>query len=168
MTPLQLQVLDYVRELSDGGISPSVRQIAARIGAKSPSTAQRVIEGLVRDGHLARRPGSTRSLRLADQPDLRRATSDALRAELARRGETTEALRVPEARAYGRRISCAADTCGIAVQRGHLFCRTHWFALPDDLRAGILGAFRARDTARYQQLVGQARDIADGCTGVIS
>lgn len=167
MTPRQIEVLDLVRELGDHGLTPTVRQIGERVGISSPSGVQRVLDALVREGRLERTPGTPRSLRVAGRPDLRLASTNALRAELARRGETLEALSTAEPRAYGGRASCAADTCGAAVQRGHLFCRTHWFRLPARLREDILAAFARRDTARYQELVAQARDIADGCGGAL-
>jgi hypothetical protein len=168
MSPHQVQTLDFVRErIAGAGYCPTYREIAAEVGT-TPSYAHRLVAELVDAGKLRRRPGARRGLELADRADLRGVPSDALRDELARRGETLGALS-REPRAYGRNPGCAADTCGAAVERGHLFCRTHWFALDRDLRDGLLTAHsRARrtrspaDASAYQALLTQARDAIDG------
>lgn len=166
MTPRELQTLDYIRLRLENGVQPTFREIANSLNLSGPSYAFRLVEGLIERGHLYRAPGRHRSLTLPGMPDLKAATSDALRAELARRGELIE-TRERHLPAYGRAASCAADTCGAAVRRGHLFCRPHWFALPHPLRDDILRAHAARDTRRYQTLVAEARDVADACGGVL-
>ena len=163
MSPLQLKLLDWVRPLLQEGLSPTLQQIADGLELSNKSRAHGLVASLIASGHLTRVPNKPRSLALAGVPDLRAAPSDFLRAELARRGE---ALVEPAGRrATGQQVTCAADTCGMAVQRGHLFCRRHWFALPHQLRDDLLRAHAARDTRRYQHLVAEARDIADACGG---
>ncbi|MDE0880529.1 MAG: hypothetical protein OSB00_17995, partial [Sphingomonas bacterium] len=109
-----------------------------------------------------------RGLALTGEPDLRRASLDAIKAELARRGETLDALCREEPRAYGRMPSCRVDSCGVAVERGKVMCRTHWFAVPHDLRGDLLASYsRARrtrssdDARRYQDLLTEAADAAE-------
>ena len=169
MTPQQLKALDFFRECQlRGGVTPTVRELARCLSLASTSSAQRLVDRLVASGHLLREPNKARGLRVAEMPDLRLAPTDALRAELARRGETLDALRAPARRAYGRKASCAADTCGAEVPFGHLFCRPHWFSLPRDLQEGLKQANARGDRDQYQELLVQARDIADGCAGPLS
>lgn len=165
MTPHQLRALDVFREYADAGFSPTAREVGLRLSL-STSTARDVLNKLVESGHLNREHGKRRGLSIAGRPDVRLASTDALTAELARRGQFVE-RRAPQPRASRGRQSCAADTCGIAVPRGHLFCRTHWFKLPRELQSAIMGAFRAQDVPLYQELVGRARDIADNCGSVM-
>ena len=168
MTPLEQRALDYVREhIARAGFAPSVRETGERIGLRSSNGAHRVLSSLVAQGLLRKTGSGARNLALADQPDLQAVPTDLLRAELARRGMTLEALQRPARRArpaMGRDTArCAADTCCSPVQRGHLFCRPHWFSLPDDLRGRILAAFGAGDADAYQDAVAEARDRVDGC-----
>lgn len=165
MTPHQLRALDLFREYADAGFSPTAREVGTRLSL-STSSARDVLNRLVESGHLNRERGKRRGLSLADRPDLRLASTAALAAELKRRGKDG-ALYRPQPRASRGRQSCTADTCGIAVQPGHLFCRAHWLRLPDDLRRSIFAAFKAGDTRRYQELVARARDIADNCGSVM-
>lgn len=166
MTPRQLEALDYVRSLAEHGLSPTMQQIAQALGMASKSGAHRVVTSLVASGHLKRKPNRQQSLTLPDLPDLRSAPSDLLRAELARRGEALDQP-APIVGGWRGRVTCAADTCGMTVPRGHLFCRRHWFKLPLQLRDDILRTHASRDRARYQELVAEARDIADACGGVL-
>lgn len=162
MTPRQLEALDFIRErISELGFAPTIREIAGRIDM-TVSGAHRIVEALIAAGYLLRRPAAHRGLTLTGTYDLKGASTSALRAELARRGVTLEALSVREDPALGRAVSCAADTCGAAVKRGMLMCRRHWFALPRELQDGIKRAFARRDVDEYQRLVTQARDLIDG------
>lgn len=164
MTPQQVATLDFARDrISETGYSPTVREVATHLRV-STSAAQSLVDALVDGGQLLRAPGRPRGLSLPGV-DLRLVGSSALRAELARRGETLEGLGARQI-AYGTARTCAADTCGSQVRPGHLFCLEHWRALPVDLRFAILGAHRRRDREQLQSLVADARDIADGCGGV--
>ena len=162
MTPLELKVLDYVRERVASGVPPTLEQIGVQaMGGAVKSNAYRVVSSLVSQGKLSRQRGKTRGIALADQPDLTAASTEQLKAELARRGVTLEALAVPTRMAFGRAVSCAADSCQMQVRPGHLFCRDHWFSLDRGLRDGILAAYGAKDVDRYQELVSRARDTID-------
>lgn len=167
MTPQQLEAFDFVRDrITLTGYPPSIREIAAHLNLASHSGASRLIEALVEAGKLGRHPGKDCGLFLIGEPDLRSASLDAIRAELARRGETLESLQARAPDPTARHARCAADTCGAAVRRGHLFCLTHWRALPSDLQTGLLAAHRRGNRRHFQMLLTTARDIADGCGGV--
>jgi SOS-response transcriptional repressor LexA len=85
MSPLRLEVLDFVREeLAATGCAPSYRAIQRRFGMGSPSNAHAAVSRLVEAGLLVRSPGRDRGLRLPGA-DLRAVPSESLRAELARR-----------------------------------------------------------------------------------
>jgi hypothetical protein len=162
MTPRETVVVDMVRERLQAGVAaPSLREIGSRAGV-SAAGAKGIVDRLVSQGVLARIPAARRSLRLADGIDLRGVASDALRAELARRGETLDALGAGTRLAFAKgAVTCAADCCQVQVERGKLFCRRHWFTLPRVLREDILRAFAAKDVTRYQELVARARDGID-------
>lgn len=163
MTPLQARVLDEVRDfVAAVGESQTIQMIADRLDV-SKGQAYRASEALVSWGLLRRVPGLAQGLRLADEPNLRGVSSETLGAELARRGVTLASLNPRAPRAYGRHTaSCAATCCGASVQRGHLFCREHWFVLPAGLRERILRSFGRRDVPGYQAAVAEARDVIDG------
>ncbi len=57
------------RFVAEHGYSPSVREIAAACGVKSPSVAEFHVERLARDGRISRRPGIARSIRLTSEAD---------------------------------------------------------------------------------------------------
>lgn len=161
MTPTQLRVLDFVRDHIDRlGFSPTIREIVAGLNGNISSVHQ-AVDLLVRDCYLARSVNAHRGIRLVDMPNLRAVSSDALSAELARRGVTMASLMPGEPRAFGKAVSCAADTCGAEVKPGMLMCRTHWFALSRDLQDRIRRTFACRDVAGYQAAVAEARDLID-------
>ena len=76
------------------------------------------------------------------------------------------------------RVTCAAEGCGVYVQRGMLMCKGHWFSLPKPLRiavwqtwrrafkaeyhVGIDPETRLRDIAAYREAVRAARDYLNG------
>lgn len=160
LTAHHLAVLDWVREfIAPLGLSPSLRVIAQQFGV-SRTAAHRTVQVLIAAGKLRRVNGE---LRLVDRPDLRAVPTDELAAELDRRGVSLAALNPRGPAAYARgSVSCAADSCAVAVKRGHLFCREHWFQLPGGLRDRILRSFGARDVPAYQDAVAEARDLIDG------
>jgi SOS-response transcriptional repressor LexA len=168
MTPRQLEALDFVRDrITLAGFAPTVREIGRHLGVSSLSSVARLLEGLSDAGHIRLAGGRHRGIELTGQPDLRTASLDAIRAELARRGETLESLQAHSPVGMARHARCAADTCGAPVQRGRLFCLAHWRALPGDLQRDLLAAHRRGDRRAFQELLVQARDIADGCGGVL-
>ena len=57
-------ILDYIEEFTAReGWPPTVREIGGRIGARSPSTVQRILDSLVKAGRL-HRGGAARQLRV--------------------------------------------------------------------------------------------------------
>lgn len=85
MTPMQLKVLDYVREqIEQTGTAPSFDEIRAALGHKSKSSTARIVDALVRQGHLHRKTGRHRGLSLTSHP-LEQVPTAELLAELARR-----------------------------------------------------------------------------------
>lgn len=79
---------------------------------------------------------------------------------LSWRGDTLEALSQGQRLAFGRVRTCATDGCGSRVEPGHLMCRPHWWALPQDLQVAIKDAHRVQDLPTYRRLVREARDLA--------
>lgn len=172
MTPLELKGLDFIRERLAAGLSPSYSEIATAIGCQK-SGVHRIVTSLVRQGKLERLPRKARSLSLGGATDLRGVPTGELRAELARRGVTLDALNGGERvwlgrpRSYGAGSgTCAADGCQLEVQRGHLMCLEHWRALPFEVRERILSTHRAArrsrhpsDAALYGEAVTEAREL---------
>lgn len=68
LTDRQKQILDAVRRLSKRGYPPSVREIAAATGIRSPSTVHQHLMALKRKGALARDHGMRR-LRIVPEPE---------------------------------------------------------------------------------------------------
>ncbi|WP_066477423.1 MULTISPECIES: LexA family protein [unclassified Sphingomonas] len=162
MSPRQAAVLTFVRDhIGRFGEAPTLREIGEAIGVSTPG-AKGLVDALVADGRLLKTRARHRAIELPDTIDLRGVTSEAMEAELARRGFTLAAL--DDGRGVGlgpRTRTCAASSCHREVSRGQLFCRAHWFDLPAHLREGIHRAHSRRDRAAYQQLVGEARDLVD-------
>ena len=160
MTPLALRVLDMVRDrVTEAGYSPTIAEIAGEFGL-SPSRAGDIVNGLVRKGKLVKARGEQRNLRPADAPDLSTVGTGALRAELARRGHSLEALvRKPMPVFAGRK--CAATYCQDRVTPGNLMCRDHWLSLPKSLRDRIFRTFRAKDEDAYGEAVREAIELTE-------
>lgn len=161
MTPAELRVLDYVGEYFDRlAVSPTCTEIARHLDV-SPPWAWKLVKSLVDQGALIKRGTGHRAWALPGAPDLRAVATSRLQAELGRRGVTLSALAVPEQRSWSRHaVTCAVDCCDVVVRRGHLMCRTHWFAIPRDMQADILAAFGAQDVEAYGDLVWRAKEIA--------
>ncbi|MEC7931265.1 MAG: hypothetical protein VX205_03060 [Pseudomonadota bacterium] len=87
MTEQQHRTFTFVRDqIMATGVCPSMAEIAEHLNLKSKSNVARVIDALVRDGHLVRGARrSRRNLHLANDNLVHVATS-ALIAELERRG----------------------------------------------------------------------------------
>lgn len=163
MRRLDVRVLDAVREQLDAlGYPPTIAKLADRLG-EAPSSVQKALVRLEREGLIARDHKRHRSLRLVGQPDLRAVPTEALEVELGRRGVTFRALSRIEPLRPERGAPCAATCCDQLVGRGHLFCRTHWFAVPAEVRNAILQAFGRRDQVAYEMAITRARDIIDNC-----
>lgn len=155
MTPMQLQALDFIRErLAGTGFSPTQAEIGAEIGA--PGRVADVLTALERQGKVRRERGKTRNIRIVEAPDLQLVPTDALRAELARRGVTLEALAEHPAPIVNG-MPCAFEPCGELVGRGKLFCRNHWWAISAPVRERILRAYRRKDVDAYSLAIEEAR-----------
>lgn len=62
---------------------------------------------------------------------------------------------------------CAAPGCRQPVPDSRLACRTHWYALPKDVRDRIWATYVPGQTAAtmsddYAQALGHAREVWDG------
>ena len=69
LTPKQQQIYNYiVKFTSENGYPPSVREIGAAVGLKSPSTVHFHIKGLEEAGVLKKAEGKTRALTLPGAP----------------------------------------------------------------------------------------------------
>ncbi len=88
MTPRQHELLTFIRsQIEETGVCPSFQEMADAIGNASKHGVHRMVECLVADGYLLRRKSTKwRGLRLPT-PNLRTVPSEALIAELQRRGE---------------------------------------------------------------------------------
>ena len=69
LTAKQQQIYDCIQDfLAQHGYPPSVREIGAALGLKSPSTVHFHIKGLEEAGGLNKAEGKTRAITLADVP----------------------------------------------------------------------------------------------------
>ena len=86
LTPTELKALDFIRDrIAKTGSSPTYQKISTELGWKAKSGAHRIVDCLIREGVLVRRPNTLRGLAIADGPRLFTVPTAALRAELARR-----------------------------------------------------------------------------------
>lgn len=87
MTPRQAAALTFIRaRIEATGATPSYAEVAEAIGLVSRANIKRIVDVLIRDGHLqAGRRGSSRSISLPDA-NLAAVSTGALVAELERRG----------------------------------------------------------------------------------
>jgi hypothetical protein len=60
--------------------------------------------------------------------------------------------------------TCAAATCTHQLRMGRIFCRAHWYVLPELLRARILRTFRNKQWSFHQEAIRQASDLIDADT----
>lgn len=157
------QVLAFVRDrIEQTGFAPSCREIGDGLGI-SGVASWRHVQALIAEGKLT--APARGKFGLPDPVGLESVGTDRLRAELARRGVTMDALQEPR---QDRGRPCAANGCGRLVERGKLMCRDHWFRLPTAYRRDILEAFSARQPRAYQDAVERARDHLGGFTTVVS
>ena len=80
LTPKQQQIYDYILGFTNAhGYPPSVREIGAAVGLKSPSTVHFHLKGLEEAGVIAKAEGKTRAISLVNHtpvPDLPEAPVD--------------------------------------------------------------------------------------------
>jgi len=164
-TDLQERVFAFIRDQIEAlGFSPTMREIAERFDI-SGSQARSTIDALIRQRRIERTPVAHRNLCVAGVPDLRGAGTEALRAELARRGVTMDAMAATRPIMTGR--SCAAHACDVRVRPGMLMCRDHWFQVTKSTRDLIMASWSARDMETYQLAVEEARDQVGGFDRVV-
>lgn len=162
MSPREQQALDVLREHIEAGLDLSMTALGRRLGV-SRQRASAIVEDLRRDGLIERSPRRARAFRLPGQVNLRGVSSRMLLAELARRGETIDTLAGDTALSLAPDAQhCAHDGCGVAIGRGKLFCRRHWFQLPLDVRERLLRAFADRDEADYAEVFSEAKLRLEG------
>jgi hypothetical protein len=150
------QVMDeYRRYIEGAGMPPSLRHVGDKLGITAPAVYKHR-QALLHEGKLVYTNGR---LDLPGRIDLAEVSTQAMRAELARRGETFDALMSAP---IERGRYCAAHHCATKVQPGRLFCRDHWFALPPAMRSDIMNAWRARATQAYGEAVEAARNHLGG------
>ena len=72
LTAKQQQIYDYILAFtSEHGYPPSVREIGAAVGLKSPSTVHFHMKGLEEAGVIVKAEGKTRAISLVNaEPDL--------------------------------------------------------------------------------------------------
>jgi SOS-response transcriptional repressor LexA len=69
LTERQQEVLDAIRSLTvELGMSPSIRELGARIGHSSTCSTHRVLFALMAKGYVTHTPDAHRSLRLVGGP----------------------------------------------------------------------------------------------------
>lgn len=88
MTPLQLKLLEFVRDrIGQTGLPPTYDELADHAGHRGKSSVHRAIDALVRDGELVRLPkAGARNLRLP-MPSLIAVPTAVLQAEIDRRAK---------------------------------------------------------------------------------
>lgn len=86
MTEHQVNLLEFIRQrIEQSGVRPSYVEMCEALGLRSRSAVVRVVDALVREGHLLRAAkGQRRGLTLSGA-NLRAVPTAALVAELARR-----------------------------------------------------------------------------------
>jgi len=67
MTPIQLEVYDYIREtIRDNDISPTYNEIHRLCGLSSISQAYKIVDSLIKKGYLKKEGHGNRQLLLTD------------------------------------------------------------------------------------------------------
>ena len=64
ITDIQMKIYDYLKERSQQGSTPSVREIGAAVGLKSTSSVQNNLDQLEKAGYIERDPMLKRSIRI--------------------------------------------------------------------------------------------------------
>jgi repressor LexA len=71
LTPRQAQVLELIRRhIEDTGYPPTRADIAQRLGFRSPNAAEEHLKALARKGAIEMIPGTSRGIRLPEEPGL--------------------------------------------------------------------------------------------------
>lgn len=90
LTRKQADALAFIRDYIaiSGGASPTYAEIAVGIGSQSKSHIGEILDALEGRDLIRRAAGKRRSVQLADHQPLALVSTDALKAELDRRGAT--------------------------------------------------------------------------------
>lgn len=166
-TPMNLQVLDFVRDrITRSGFAPTYEEIARAMGI-TKGRAHAHVQALIAVGRLQHRPNKVRGIALPTAADLQTIDTELLTAELARRGVVPGALSRARPAAWGE-VRCAARACRTAVRAGHAFCWDHWLRITPETQDELKKAHRiacltgtAEDARRYQDAFGRAKDEAE-------
>ena len=74
LTPRQAEILEYLRnEIDRRGVPPTIREIGEEFGIRSTKGVEDHLAALERKGVIQREKGKSRSIEIADRPDLRSA-----------------------------------------------------------------------------------------------
>lgn len=86
MTPQQSKALTYIRSyIAANGYAPSVREISSSMGHASPSSAHRLVELLIDEGHLIKRSNVKRGLALPNSDVAKSLDARAIAARIIKR-----------------------------------------------------------------------------------
>jgi repressor LexA len=88
LTPAQSETLQFVQQFQAerNGISPSYQEIADALGLSGKAPVKRRLDALEKRQFIRRVPGRQRAIVVLASPALAQVSTEALRAELARRG----------------------------------------------------------------------------------
>lgn len=163
MTKREREVMAFIRDRLDRiGVAPNLQEIGERFDF-TKARACVIVNAIVEQGLLEREHRGTSGLRLPGHVDLTGIGTEQLRAELARRGVTLDALAEPQA-LFNEGKACAANHCRERVKQGQLFCRPHWFKLPRDYQCDITRAWARRHSEAFQEALERARNFLGGYT----
>ncbi len=88
LTKRQAELLKFLRAyMAEWGMSPSYEEMCAALGAASRARMNELVRALEERGYVTRIPNRARSIKLVEPGALVQFSSEALRAELRRRGE---------------------------------------------------------------------------------
>lgn len=69
MTRRQADALDFIKgyQSEQGGVSPTLQQIATALGLRNRSTAKKLLDGLEQRGFIRRLPGKVRAIEVINK-----------------------------------------------------------------------------------------------------
>jgi len=151
MTPNEIAALDYIRErITVAGYSPTVKEVGVHIGVSNPG-ALKIVNALVDARHIRRVPCKKRGIELLGVTDLRSTDTATIVAELKRRGVEPGAFNADRPRRSARDVSCAVDCCDTTVQRGHMFCRDHYYSISELTRRALHRTHKRFQSSRRRE-----------------
>ena len=151
MTPNEIKALDYIRErITVAGYSPTLSEIGVHIGV-SNAGAMKIANALVASSHIRRTPSKKRGIELMSVTDLRSTGTEAMMAELQRRGIVPGAFVADRPRRQAYDMTCAVECCGEVVQRGHMFCREHYWSITEITRRELFRTHKRYRSSRRRE-----------------